>query len=200
MFAAQKSTINLTSAGVGTGVGVGGPGVGVGAAKTVGGSTSLLAQQLAPPAAPTNLAGPMGFTIGLFVGFAGCLMVASAAAGFGCFLALALPIICGLVAAGMNRQNHRENVRVFAEQMATWDPGYVCLRCGTRFELSNALDSPPLDFVDARTLLHQGDKIGAARLVIERTGMGLGDAIELVESWKPLTAIDDHLSVAPRAI
>lgn len=130
VFAAQKSTSQSTTAGVG----VGPTGVGVGVAGTHGQSATLLAQQLAPPVAPTGQYGALGCTTGLLLGMGSCVALTSANnAGAGMFLAIGFPLF-GLILEKALRQEAMQTAKSkYVSDLAEWERQYVCLRCGHRF-------------------------------------------------------------------
>jgi DNA-directed RNA polymerase subunit RPC12/RpoP len=135
LVATQNSNVQTTTVGAGGGASGLGPGGGVGVARTSGTVSTDLAQQLAPPSGPP-LRGGAGCATGIFLGLTACVATTSGGApGIGLILALVLPFVGFAFERSMYSEQDRQARDRHKERFAAWERTYVCLRCGSRFEI-----------------------------------------------------------------
>jgi DNA-directed RNA polymerase subunit RPC12/RpoP len=173
----QGAALGITSGG--------GIGVGVGGATSTGTSTTFVARRVAPPDRKQMARGDA--SISALVAVAAVLgALGYAAAGFvWAFVAFAIALFGGAVVAGTRSAPELE--RRYRAAYAEWDRKYMCMQCGAVARASGgegqplALETDEGDG-DLDALIRAGQKIQAVKHVRETTGLGLAEAVEVVEA------------------
>lgn len=185
VYEEQHGTSTSKTKMAGVGLGSGGVGAGIGAGKTSGITTTQLAQRVAPPSKEAMVKNDSATTLAtvatLIVGF-GAAYIAYQAAGFMWAVGVFVVVFIVGVAIGGNISEVDQRYR---KAYAEWDRKYICMKCGATksqtvedWKSASKVSSadPELD-----RLIRAGEKIQAVKHVRDRTGVGLAEALEVVE-------------------